>query len=329
MAGLRLRRLHDYFPCAENSSKHARPRAAARRTLLRPLLVLLLVLPLAACGDTDKTGERLAAQVNADRISVQEVDGVLARQPEVPPRQMNRARRDALEMLVDQQLAAQMALRRGLDREPEVAGDLDAARREVLARAYLSRVVSGLATPTDEETLRYYDDHPLLFAQRRYYVLREIAMPVKDAPVAALRALVPGKSVDQIADWLRAEGRTVSVSASTRPAEDIPARVLEALAQLKRGSATVIATPDGVFVVHLVATRDAPLDERTALLRIQNTLKAERARDAVAQEMAQIRAQSRIAYGSEFSLPDSEIPSRHVAAGQTGSTLLVAEPVAR
>jgi len=189
----------------------------------------------------------------------------------------------------------------------------------VLARSYMNRLVAALPAPTDAEVLSYYDAHPLLYAQRRYYVLREIALPAKDAPVEALRAMTARGSVDRVAAWLREQGRTHSVSASTRPAEDIPPPVLQAVSRLRPGSATVVPTPDGVFVVHLVSTREAPLDSVAAQARIRRMLVTERARGAMSAELARIRAGAKVEVRDDM-LND---PAR---ARQTG-TVKVVEPL--
>jgi len=184
----------------------------------------------------------------------------------------------------------------------------------------MSRLVAALPAPTDEEVAAYYDSHPLLYAQRRYYVLREIALPAKDAPVPALRAMAARGSVDGVAAWLRAQGRTHSVSASTRPAEDIPVPVLQAVSQLRPGGAAVVPTPDGVFVVHLVSMRDAPIDAVAAQARIRRALLTERARGAMAGELARIRSTAKIEY-REGAAPEA-------ARARPAGTMKVADPLA-
>jgi EpsD family peptidyl-prolyl cis-trans isomerase len=285
------------------------------------LAALGMALVLAACGDSrPPVQQQVAARVNAEEISMLQVNHALARLPEVSPEQIEKQRREALDLLVDQQLVAQAAIKQGMERDPEVIGSLAAARSEILARTYMSRLVAALPAPTDEEVAAYYDSHPLLYAQRRYYVLREIALPAKDAPVPALRAMAARGSVDGVAAWLRAQGRTHSVSASTRPAEDIPAPVLQAVSQLRPGEAAVVPTPDGVFVVHLVSMRDAPIDAVAAQARIRRALLTERARGAMAGELARIRSTAKIEY-REGAAPEA-------VRTRPAGTVKVADPLA-
>ncbi|MDB5807556.1 MAG: hypothetical protein JWN73_4878 [Betaproteobacteria bacterium] len=287
----------------------------------------LALLFLAACSKADPRAQEVAARVNTDEIPISQVASAVARLPDTPPERAGKARRQALDMLVDQQLAAQMALKQGLEHDPEVMSKVDAARREILARSYLKRVVAALPAPTDEEVGHYYEEHPLLYAQRRYYILREIAMPLKAAPLDALRALSGKASIEQIAAWLRAQGMTYSASASQRPAEDIPAEVLDTVSRMRRGTTAVVATAGGVFVVHLVESRDAPLSAETAAPRIRNLIAEERARVAVVRDIAQIRESARIEYRNEFADAGSQnSTTRATGAGTRRPALLVDDP---
>ena len=54
-----------------------------------------------------------------------------------------------------------------LDRDPRVVQQLEAVRREVLARAYVEKVGEAAAKPTPEEIKKYYDEKPALFSDRR------------------------------------------------------------------------------------------------------------------------------------------------------------------
>lgn len=301
--------------------------ASHRPAALRPGAVsTMLLLLLAGCSKADESAQ-VAARVNTDEIPISQVASAVARLPDTPPERTGKARREALDMLVDQQLAAQMALKQGLEHDPDVMSRVDAARREILARSYLKRVVAALPAPTDDEVSHYYEEHPLLYAQRRYYVLREIAMPLKAAPIDQLRALTGKASIEQIAGWLRAQGVTYSASASQRPAEDIPAEVLDTVSRMRRGATTLVATAGGVFVVHLVESRDAPFSEETAAPRIRNLIAEDRARAAVVRDIAQIRERSHIEYRNEFADAGSQNSgTRANATGARNRALLVDDP---
>lgn len=281
-----------------------RGRASGRARSLRAALAAVALSGVAACGDANQAPAPVAAKVNADEILVSQVDSATkAVGAGATPAPAGEQRKAALDLLVEQQLAAQMALKLRLNRSPEVVRNLDATRREVLARTYVSQLVAQLPEPTDAQVRQYYDQHPLLFAQRRFYLLREIAMPARDAPVTVLRTLAPIASMERLETWLRQQQVEYASSASSRPAEQIPAAVLKEVEALKDGQTTVVENAQGVFVVRLVGSRPAPLGAAAAAPRIRALVAAEQAREAVARHLSELKEKARIEYQSEFIEP--------------------------
>ncbi|GAB4114513.1 MAG: hypothetical protein Fur0014_17120 [Rubrivivax sp.] len=115
------------------------------RTRLGSMALLTVVtagaLMLAACGDRkDKAASQTAAKVNKEEITVHQINFVLQQQRGLKPEQAEAAGRQVLERLIDQELAVQKADELKLDRDPRVVQQLEAVRREVLARAYAEKV---------------------------------------------------------------------------------------------------------------------------------------------------------------------------------------------
>ena len=65
---------------------------------------------------------------------------------------------------------------------------LEAARREILSRAYLEKVGEAASKPTADEVAKYYEASPALFKERRIYSLQEIAIEAKPEQIERLRA---------------------------------------------------------------------------------------------------------------------------------------------
>lgn len=290
--------------CLAVPLSNPRPRKRGAAGPVRAALMATAICLAAGCSDATQAPRQVAAKVNADEILVSQVNSAAAKTPAVAPLLAEQQRKQALDLLVEQQLAAQMALKQRLDRSPEVMRSLDSARREVLARTYVNQLVTRLPEPSDDQVQRYYDAHPLLFAQRRFYQLREIAMPARGAPLANLKTLAPIASMERLEAWLRLERIEYAVSASSRPAEQIAAPVLEAVAGLKEGQTAVVENAQGVFVVRLLGSRLAPLDQAAAAPGIRKALAAEEARAAVARDLALLREKARIEYRGEFVEPD-------------------------
>jgi EpsD family peptidyl-prolyl cis-trans isomerase len=111
---------------------------------------LLLAVALAAgCGKRDEkaAATQVAAKVNGDEITIHQVNDILGRQ-NVRPEQAEAAKRQILERLIDQQLARQQALEKKLDHTPRTVQTIEAARGEILARAYVEQIAAAQAKPT-------------------------------------------------------------------------------------------------------------------------------------------------------------------------------------
>ncbi len=274
---------------------------------------------LAACSSKDEKGpaSQVAAKVNSEEISVHQINFMLGRVPAgaTTPEQASKVRHEILEKLVDQQLAVEQATKNKLDRSPDVLMALEAARREILARAYIEQVSAAQSKPSAESVTKYYTDHPALFAERRIYSLQEIALPASAGVAAPLREMVSsGKSMEEIANWLKGKDIKFSAASATRPAEQIPLDMLPKVHALKDGQALVFETPQSTTVLHVVATQSAPVTEEAATPRILQFLGNQRIGEVVADEMKQLRAKAKIVYQGEFASADASVPTGAAAA---------------
>lgn len=273
------------------------------------ILALSLALGLAGCGSKDdkKPASQVAAKVNAEEISVHQINFVLSRSGagNVTPEQAPKVRREVLEKLVDQQLAVEQAIEKKLDRSPDVVMAIEAARREILARAYVDQLTGALAKPTAEEAKKYFSEHPQLFAERRVYNIQEIVLPASAGVASQLRDMITaGKPIEEIANWLKNKDIKFSGGSATRAAEQIPLDLLPKVHVLKDGQGMVIDGAEATTVMRVVASQSAPVTEAAALPRIQQYLGNQRASEAAASEFKQLKAKAKITYQGEFANAD-------------------------
>src|SRR3954466_5365676 len=111
---------------------------------------------IAGCdaGGASAPTSPIAARVDGDVIHLQDVNAALGAG----------TRQEALDRLINQQLALRRALEQRLDREPAVVQALETCRAEILARAYLQQMAQGQPPPSPQEVRAYYVAHPELFA---------------------------------------------------------------------------------------------------------------------------------------------------------------------
>jgi EpsD family peptidyl-prolyl cis-trans isomerase len=276
--------------------------AARRHGPRRALALLATVALLAACGEKpDAAATQTAAKVNKDEITVHQINFLLQQQRNLRPEQAEAAGKQILERLIDQQLALQKAEESKVDRDPRVMQQIEAARREVIARAYLEKIGEAAPKPTPEEIKQYYDEKPALFSQRRIYQIQEIGIEAPTERLPEIREkLSSAKNVNDFLEYLKTSGLRYSGNQAVRAAEQLPLNSLEALSKMNDGQAMVVPTPQGAQVVVLAGSRMQPVTEEQARPAIEQFLLNERRRKLVDDDIKAMRAAAKIEYVGKF-----------------------------
>ena len=287
---------------------------------------LLLALALTTgCGKKEdaKAATQVAARVNADEITVHQVNYVLARSQNVTPEVAAQAKRDILDRLIDQHLARQKAIENKLDRSPNVMQAIEAAKSEILARAYLEQIAAAIPKTAPWETQKYYKEHPELFAQRRLFDLEELAFVAKGDVVKGLHErLSKAHSMQDIADWLQSRGVKFVANRGVRAAEQIPLEILPKVQAMKEGQIQLFEAGGERFqVIRVVAYKAEPVDEQTATPRIQQFLFNRRSSEVMAKEMKRIKEQAKIEFVGEFA-PDAAAEAKAKAEAEANARAL-------
>jgi EpsD family peptidyl-prolyl cis-trans isomerase len=292
---------------------------------------------LAGCGDKkDKPATQTAARVNRDEITVHQINFLLQQQRAIPPAQAASAGKAVLEQLIDQELALQQAAEKKIDRDPRVAQQLEAARREIIARAYVEKVGSGAPRPTPQEIKKYYDEHPALFSQRRIYTLQEILVEGSPEQLDQVRSkLEAAKDLGEFVNYLRANEIKFTGNQGVRPAEQLPMSLVPVISRMKDGQTVFGKTPEGARIVILVRSVSEPVDEARAAPAIEQFLLNERKRKVVEDDLKALRASAKIEYMGEYAKSDAEraadqartLETRPSVSPLTGTPASSPEPV--
>lgn len=277
------------------------------RLIATPSMAVLCaaVVALAACSKENVPATQVAATVNGTEISIHQVNFALARIPGIPPEMTEPAKRELIGKLIDQELAVQQAVENKLDRTPEVIMAIEVARKEVLSRAYVDQLTATVPRPGADEIKKYYGEHPELFAQRRIFNVQEIVLAAQGAPLDKLNEMIKTKSMEDVAKWLKQQNIQFSASAVTRSAEQIPLELLRRVQEIKDGQTVILASPQIVSIVRVVASESAPIDETNAQTRIQQYLLNQRVDSKVATEIKQLRDKAKIETASAEPKPDA------------------------
>ena len=283
---------------------NAPQRLASRNGIMRLSLIALVssAALLAACGDKkEKTASQTAAKVGKAEITVHQINFVLQQQRNIRPEQADAASKQILERLIDQELALQKADDLKIDRDPRVVQQLEAAKREIIARAYLEKVGEAAPKPTPEEIKKYYDEKPALFKERRIYSIQEIAIEAKPDQVPALREkLTASKNINEFVEFLKANEFKFAGNQAVRAAEQLPLQSLDAFAKMTDGQAMLNQAANGVQVVVLAGSRSQPVSEEQARPTIEQFLLNDRKRKLIEDDIKAMRAAAKVEYVGKF-----------------------------
>ena len=283
---------------------------------ITPFIVLpvILAITLGGCSkkDGDKAATQVVAKVNGAEISLHQVNHVLSKAGNVPADQLERARKAAVDRLIDQELLAAKAVEEKLDRTPETLMAIELARREILARARMEQVLALGSKLSPGDVTRYYATHPELFAERQIYSLQEITFPPQKDGVADMQALVDkGAAMNEIQELLRSRNIQFGTNAGIRAAEQLPMELLKVLHGTKEGGILLSNSAQGHTVVKVVGIRKMPVDEATARPMIQKFLFNQRATEATTNELKSLKATAKIEYvGTLADLPKPDTSPR-------------------
>ncbi|HQT26682.1 MAG TPA: EpsD family peptidyl-prolyl cis-trans isomerase [Burkholderiales bacterium] len=272
------------------------------------IAIVSAAMIIAGCGEKGGTSQ-VAAKVNSAEITVSQISNELTKLPPVPQDKAGEARRAVLGKLVEQQLFIQQAVSDKLDRTPKVVEDIDAAKRAILARAYLEKIASGVTQPTDEDARKYYDGNPALFSQRRIYSVQEYEIVPEEGLAEFLKAsLAKGESLDGIGKDLKAKGTKFSERSGLIVPEQAPLELLPKLAAIQDGQTGVIESPKSISVVHVVSSKLQPVEFKTASNAIKQFMMNKRVKEAIDSEVGRLKAQAKIEYLGQFAKADSVRP---------------------
>lgn len=277
-----------------------------RISLLTSALVTAAVLTLAACGGGSGGGEekkatQVAAKVNGEEVTVHQINGALPKMNNPTEAQVKTATKQVLERLIDQQLFIQKAMEGKLDRDPQVMTAIENARREILSRAYVERVMGNAAKPDPAEVKKFYDAHPELFSERRVYRLQEVAMQVAGPELEALKqALPPMKTLQEVVAYAKEKNIRATANSSVRAAEQLPMEFAARVSKLKDGEIVAVPGPGGIAIVQIVASQSQPLNEQQGTPFIEQFLQNKSRMEIAKNELKTLRGAAKIEYVGDY-----------------------------
>ncbi len=122
---------------------------------------IFLILVILSCSAPKQEEKKVIVTVGSGELTLgtlnKEIPAFL--KSAVTKEQIN----NFIQQWIDTELIYQNALKRGMDLDPGFRYELEKAKKELLVRKYLDRVLIDEAGVTDEEILKYYEDNKQSF----------------------------------------------------------------------------------------------------------------------------------------------------------------------
>lgn len=260
------------------------------------------MLTLASCNAQDANKPAATATgpavviVNGTPITQEKFDLILkinsARgQPDTP--EVRKAIRD---MLVNKELLLQAAVKKGLDKNPEYANQIELSRQDILSNAYLQEYVKSHPITDDELKAEYEKIKAQLKAQMgdKEYLARHILVEKEAEAKDIIAKLKKGEKFEKLAEkskdpGSKAKGGELGWAA---PGNFVP-EFSAAMAKLQKGQYTAepVKTQYGWHVIKLEDTRTAT---PPAFEEVKENLRQRKQQETVEKALAELKAQAKI-----------------------------------
>jgi EpsD family peptidyl-prolyl cis-trans isomerase len=272
---------------------------------------------VSACGGSGERPEttQVVARVNDAEITISQLRAALVAKGEAAP--TPEATQQALEGLVNEQLLVNAALQSELDRDPTVVQAIESARRQLLARAYLERVVLPKQEITAAEQTAYYKANPALFAQRRVYQLTTYTCGTDKLEPGVVEKLGEAPTPLDVAAVLAANHLDCATQNVMRAAEQLPLEQLPQFAAADVGDVIIQpAQNERTTLLLVTAIQNSPIGLESAQPIIQQYLANVRNAEALDAHLKQARAAASITHSDASLLAATTPPPAPVAEPQ-------------
>ena len=172
-----------------------------------PAAVVLALLPavwLGGCRDTPSDSaeadgaapDRVLVRMDGKEIRESAVDARLLRIPLLARGEYSGpvGKSRLLRQMIEEEILYRAATETHLDRDPEVAADLEAQRRQILSQAYLDRQLEASRDISDEEARAFFEEHREEYRVEESRSVRVLTNPDEELVRAARQQVLDGVS---------------------------------------------------------------------------------------------------------------------------------------
>jgi peptidyl-prolyl cis-trans isomerase C len=280
------------------------------------LLTALVCLTVSACrlpGPSKKGAEpkgQVIAVVNGDEVTMTDLRAEIAGISAPNPEAQKALELASLQQIVGRKILSDAAHAQDLDKTPEFAVQRKRAL-EMVAALILQRKLAGqVPPPTRDEAQRFVEEHPDMFAQRRFYILDQIRM--KRPPDAQkLKQLEPLKTMTEVEGWMAQQKVDYERAVDAFDTFGTDPRLVDFIEKLPPSEVFVVPRGDILLINQILEVRQVPLTGDRAVTYALDLIRNQRTLEAVARAENQILAKSAgaVRYAAAYKPPPANAPA--------------------
>ena len=262
-----------------------------RMSIMLSCAAIALALP----GCAKKATGQVAAVVNGDEITMQEVGAELGTAKIPDGAEKDKARAAITQRLIDKRLLEQQAKEAGLDRDPDYLLRQRQLDQALLIELYAKRAQDTLRVPDQAAITKFIADHPANFADRMIYSVDQLRFPPPtDATViAGLRDL---HSLDAVVAFLESKGIKSARGVGKIDSAQVPPALMKQIMAVPAGEPFVVPTPQGVVASVITGREAAPLPAAQAQPLAVQMMRSQALEEVVQQRLKEARGKAKITY---------------------------------
>lgn len=274
----------------------------------------LACLVLVAGCDKKASGQ-VAAVVNGEEITLQELNAELQGVPTPSGANAKALQQAALQRIVERRLLAQEARKDGVDKTPDYLIRSRQLEDGLLVQLLGRNAERGAEVPSTKEVDNYIKANPALFENRTVYALDRIQFPMP-ANVQQLKTLEDAHSMDAVQAKLRELGIQFKRDAGRMDSAQLGQELSNRIAALPPGEPFVLPEGGAVTVAVITGTSKQPISPEQARPLAVQVMRNNQVRSTLQQRLKAAQTAAKIEYQPGFAPPPRTQPSANSASAK-------------
>ena len=267
---------------------------------------------LIASGCSQSATGQVAAVVNGEEITLQEINAELtnANIPNTVDKKV--AQQAALQRIVDRRLMSQTAKEEGLDQTPEYFVREHQLKDALLGQMLAQRIERTIKVPDEETITKFIADNKSMFEQRAIYSLDRIQFPLP-TDREKLKALENDHSMAAVATTLGGQGIKFSRGPAQADTLQIAPDRVKWLTSIPSGEPFVTVDNGIVSVAVITGKVDQPIAPAQARPIALQALRNQSLGNTMQERLKTARTAAKITYQDGFSPPAKDAAQQPAA----------------